>query len=89
MYKSRPTSGEACKIIFCLLRPASGVNQGTFDSTWFQVPVYVHRDRRDYYGRGAQDVHLDFHILLSSELLVSAVRSFISNFVSLNISLLK
>ena len=21
----------------------------------------VHRDRRDYYGRGAQDVHLDFH----------------------------
>ena len=21
----------------------------------------VHRDRTDFYGRGAQDVHLDFH----------------------------
>ena len=24
--------------------------------------LYVHRDRTDYLGRGAQDGHLDFHI---------------------------
>ena len=23
--------------------------------------LYVHRDRNDYWGRGAQDVHLHFH----------------------------
>ena len=26
------------------------------------VLLYVHRDYKDYYGRGAQDVHFDFHI---------------------------
>ena len=25
------------------------------------VLLYVHRDHKDYYGRGAQDGHLDFH----------------------------
>ena len=25
------------------------------------VLCYVHRDRKDYSGRGAQDGHLDFH----------------------------
>ena len=25
------------------------------------VLLYVHRDHKDYQGRGAQDVHLDFH----------------------------
>ena len=25
------------------------------------VLLYVHRDRTDYQGRGAQDGHLDFH----------------------------
>ena len=28
------------------------------------VLLYVHRDRTDYQGRGAQDGHLDFHIAL-------------------------
>ena len=23
--------------------------------------LYVHRDHKDYYGRGAQDVHFDIH----------------------------
>ena len=23
--------------------------------------LYAHRDHKDYYGRGAQDNHLDFH----------------------------
>ena len=23
--------------------------------------LYVHRDRKDYSGQGAQDVHLEFH----------------------------
>ena len=33
--------------------------------------LYIHRDRRDYWGWGAQDVHLDFRHtqLLSSECL--------------------
>ena len=26
-----------------------------------QMLLYVHRDRKDYQGRGAQDGHLDFH----------------------------
>ena len=26
-----------------------------------QFLLYVHRDRADYLGRGAQDAHLDFH----------------------------
>ena len=28
------------------------------------VLLYVHRDRKDSKGRGAQDVHLDFHTAL-------------------------
>ena len=26
--------------------------------------LYAHRDHKDYKGRGAQDVHLDFHTQL-------------------------
>ena len=29
--------------------------------------LYIHRDHKDYKGRGAQDGHLDFHAALNSE----------------------
>ena len=33
--------------------------------------LYVHRDHKDYYGRGAQDDHLGFHTqLLSSDTVI-------------------
>ena len=32
-----------------------------FESASSSVVLYVHRDHKDYQGRGAQDVHLDLH----------------------------
>ena len=39
-----------------------------------QILVHVHRNQKDYLGRGAQDVHLDFHT--APELCAELVRVF-------------
>ena len=43
----------------------------TGSTTSPSVLLYVHKDHKDYYGRGAQDVHLDFHTVFKKFCLTS------------------
>ena len=47
--------------------PRRVVNPSCSSSLW----LYVHRDHKDYWGRGAQDGPLDFHTAPASALILS------------------